>query len=199
MSNITEVLEGFGYKESDFNADQREEIREGLEDGLDVAKYAKPDFDHKEMMGMRIMLKSLQGAPAMVQAMQLLAKFSEAEDANPSSSVNFAYEELLETETALTKYSNARSGEENATIIDEIIDGWADLAFVALSGMRKTYKAYSKGDASRKVEESFKRVCEANFAKLDKKTGEFLKNKDGKIVKPDGWKPPSHIDLIKGE
>jgi predicted HAD superfamily Cof-like phosphohydrolase len=42
----------------------------------------------------------------------------------------------------------------------------------------------------------FSVVHEANMAKKDPKTGKFLRRKDGKIIKPDGWKSPNITEVI---
>lgn len=119
-----------------------------------------------------------------------LCKFSQAEDQNPFSSVNFLFEEARETERAMAREIN---------IID-IIDGFADSAFVSLSGLRKTLKhvevpgkltdlVIPEEDIEKCISEIMETVCEANLAKTDEK-GEFLRDENGKVTKPEGWTPP---------
>lgn len=44
----------------------------------------------------------------------------------------------------------------------------------------------------------FDLVHQANMAKRDPRTGEFIKREsDGKIMKPEGWQPPNIIEEIK--
>lgn len=40
------------------------------------------------------------------------------------------------------------------------------------------------------VEGSWNEVIQSNLSKIDAKTGKVLKREDGKVLKPEGWKPP---------
>ena len=40
-------------------------------------------------------------------------------------------------------------------------------------------------------EGAWKEVLQTNLAKIDPKTGKVIKRKDGKVLKPEGWKAPS--------
>jgi NTP pyrophosphatase (non-canonical NTP hydrolase) len=45
---------------------------------------------------------------------------------------------------------------------------------------------------------AWKEVMDTNFAKIDPDTGKVRKREDGKVLKPDGWRPPdlkAFIDL----
>ena len=42
----------------------------------------------------------------------------------------------------------------------------------------------------------FDAVHQANMDKKDKKTGKFIKRNDGKILKPEGWKPANIVDVL---
>jgi predicted HAD superfamily Cof-like phosphohydrolase len=47
-------------------------------------------------------------------------------------------------------------------------------------------------------EGAWKEVMDTNFAKIDPDTGKVRKREDGKVLKPDGWRPPdlkAFIDL----
>ena len=39
-------------------------------------------------------------------------------------------------------------------------------------------------------EGAWKEVMRTNFAKIDAETGKVRKREDGKVLKPEGWKPP---------
>lgn len=39
-------------------------------------------------------------------------------------------------------------------------------------------------------EGAWREVMDTNFAKIDPKTGKVRKREDGKVLKPEGWKPP---------
>lgn len=40
-------------------------------------------------------------------------------------------------------------------------------------------------------EGAWKEVMSTNFAKIDEKTGKVIKRADGKVLKPEGWRPPN--------
>ena len=47
-------------------------------------------------------------------------------------------------------------------------------------------------------EGAWKEVMDTNFAKIDPDTGKVRKREDGKVLKPDGWRPPdlkAFVDL----
>jgi hypothetical protein len=100
--------------------------------------------------------------------------------------IDFLYEEIKETQTALN--DNDRP---------EIIDGFGDVAFIALNGIYKEFCRQGDNhlDASTKVIEVMKRICEANLGK--KHPDGHIKYVNGKVQKPEGWKPPQYEDLIK--
>ncbi len=45
-------------------------------------------------------------------------------------------------------------------------------------------------------EGAWNEVMRTNFAKIDPETGKVRKREDGKVLKPDGWKPPNLIPYI---
>jgi predicted HAD superfamily Cof-like phosphohydrolase len=45
----------------------------------------------------------------------------------------------------------------------------------------------------------FNAVHQANMDKKDKKTGKFIKRDDGKILKPEGWKPANIVDVLSND
>jgi predicted HAD superfamily Cof-like phosphohydrolase len=38
---------------------------------------------------------------------------------------------------------------------------------------------------------AWEEVARSNLSKIDKKTGKVIKREDGKVLKPEGWKPPN--------
>jgi predicted HAD superfamily Cof-like phosphohydrolase len=40
-------------------------------------------------------------------------------------------------------------------------------------------------------EGAWKEVMSTNFAKINEKTGKVIKREDGKVLKPEGWRPPN--------
>lgn len=47
------------------------------------------------------------------------------------------------------------------------------------------------------LDKVFDAVHDANMSKCDLKTGKFLRREDGKIIKPDGWKSPDIVQVVK--
>ena len=45
-------------------------------------------------------------------------------------------------------------------------------------------------------EGAWKEVMDTNFAKIDPTTGKVRKREDGKVLKPEGWKPPQLASFI---
>jgi NTP pyrophosphatase (non-canonical NTP hydrolase) len=99
--------------------------------------------------------------------------------------VEFLAEEIQETMAAI-----------KADDREEIIDGFGDVAFIAINGIYKEFR--SAGDAhevaARKVEEVLNRICDANLGKKQKDG--TVKYVNGKVQKPEGWKPPQYKDLL---
>ena len=77
----------------------------------------------------------------------------------------------------------------------EIIDGFGDVAFVALNGIYKEFRfqGNSHDEAKSKVEEVMKRICTANLGK--KQADGTIKYVNGKVQKPEGWTPPVYEDI----
>ncbi len=130
---------------------------------------------------------------ALANSFELLCKFSKAENPDPASSLDFAFEELRETERAIV----AEELTQTDLAFEEVVDGWIDLAFVALSGLRKSLVEKNINNPETVMAYALWRVCAANCAKLNQETGEFIKDEYGKIKKPEGWKAPTFADLLK--
>lgn len=47
------------------------------------------------------------------------------------------------------------------------------------------------------MEGAWNEVMDTNFAKIDPETGKVRKREDGKVLKPEGWKPPNLAPFIK--
>lgn len=45
-------------------------------------------------------------------------------------------------------------------------------------------------------EGAWNEVMRTNFAKIDEETGKVRKREDGKVLKPDGWKPPNLLPYL---
>lgn len=99
--------------------------------------------------------------------------------------IEFIHEEVRETEDAIE--ANDR---------EEIIDGFGDIAFIAINGIYKEFR--SAGDthevAAKKTEDVINRICDANLGK--KHSDGSIKYLNGKVQKPEGWSPPAYKDLL---
>jgi predicted HAD superfamily Cof-like phosphohydrolase len=70
----------------------------------------------------------------------------------------------------------------------EICDACFDLMWVVIGYMK------SRGwDCESIWDEGAK----SNLSKIDKTTGKVIKREDGKILKPEGWKPPDFAKFVK--
>jgi NTP pyrophosphatase (non-canonical NTP hydrolase) len=102
-----------------------------------------------------------------------------------NKTIEFLAEEIQETRDAIRE--NDR---------EEIIDGFGDVAFIAINGIYKEFR--SAGDAHeiavKKVEDVLNRICDANLGKKQKDGS--IKYVNGKVQKPEGWKPPQYKDLL---
>lgn len=99
--------------------------------------------------------------------------------------MDFLSEEVRETEEAISQDDT-----------EEIIDGFGDVAFIALNGIYKTFRfrGNSHEVATQKVSEVMNRICDANLAK--KQADGTIKYLNGKVQKPSEWRSPEYADLI---
>jgi NTP pyrophosphatase (non-canonical NTP hydrolase) len=99
--------------------------------------------------------------------------------------LDFLTEEVDETKDAVNEHD-----------LPEIIDGFGDVAFVALNGIYKTFRfeGNTHEDAKEKTAEVMHRICNANLGK--KQTDGTIKYVNGKVQKPENWSPPSYEDII---
>lgn len=100
--------------------------------------------------------------------------------------LDYLLEEALETKAAC-----------DAEDMPELLDGFADTAFVAINGIYKTFRVLGNTpeQALDKTKVVLRRVIDANWAKLDF-NGNVLKNEQGKVIKPAGWEEPNYDDLL---
>lgn len=84
-------------------------------------------------------------------------------------------EEIIETRRAINSFSQSRV---------EIADGYADTIYAAMTALLNL--------AGRdKAERIFQAVVDANTTKIDGSLGPVRRDKNGKILKPDGFVPPN--------
>mgnify|MGYP003340672012 CR=1 FL=1 len=68
------------------------------------------------------------------------------------------------------------------------LDGCMDLIWVVLGF------CYMKGYD---VDGAWKEVARSNLSKINSVTGKVIKREDGKVLKPEGWTPPSLEQFVK--
>lgn len=102
-----------------------------------------------------------------------------------NKTIDFLHEELNETKQAIDEDDMA-----------EIIDGFGDVAFVALNGIYKAFRFHGDSDevARAKTEEVMKRICTANLGK--KQADGTILYVNGKVQKPAGWTAPAYDDIL---
>ena len=102
--------------------------------------------------------------------------------------IDFLREEVRETDEAI-----------DANDLPEMVDGFGDVAFIALNGIYKTcrFSGYSHEEAQEAVAEVMHRICNANLGK--KQADGTIKYNNGKVVKPEGWQPPQYADMFETE
>lgn len=74
----------------------------------------------------------------------------------------------------------------------EIVDGFLDIAYAAMTG------AIRKAGA-KKARLCWEAICDANLAKVDKRHGPVVRDPEtGKILKPEGWTSPDIEGILNG-
>lgn len=113
-------------------------------------------------------------------------KLKEGVDAKTllNKTIDFLNEEVSETKQAIAEDDFA-----------EIIDGFGDVAFVALNGIYKTFRLRGQNHDSARTsaEEVMRRICSANLGK--KQSDGTILYKNGKVQKPEGWTAPKYDDM----
>lgn len=99
--------------------------------------------------------------------------------------VEFLKEEVRETEEAI-------GAEDRA----EIVDGFGDVAFVAINGIYKEFRSSGESHetATLKTKQVLDRICNANLGK--KQSDGTIKYKNGKVQKPAEWRAPEYKDIL---
>lgn len=99
--------------------------------------------------------------------------------------MNFLEEEVRETIEAIAESD-----------LPEIIDGFGDVAFIALNGIYKTFRfeGSTHEEATTAIHEVMHRICDANLGK--KQADGSIKYVNGKVVKPEGWTAPRYDDMV---
>lgn len=99
--------------------------------------------------------------------------------------LDFCHEEIEETKEAF-----------EARDFEEILDGFGDVAFVAINGIYKTLRhlGYNHEDANQNTIEVLTRISQANLAK--RQADGSVKKVNGKVVKPEGWAAPTYGDVV---
>lgn len=118
----------------------------------------------------------------------------------------FLEEETEETREALKKLVGLTVKSEIEPLLEEILDGFGDVAFVALNGIYKTLRLLcdqNPADARVYTERVMKRICIANLNKRFE-DGKFHHQGPndkipGKIIKPDGWQEPVFNDMLNSK
>ena len=104
-----------------------------------------------------------------------VVKFIEACDQKPSPSNLYLYKDLIieEYREFLDGYNSENDVEQLDACMDMI---WVILGFCHMKGY--------------KVDAAWNEVARSNLAKINHKTGKVIKREDGKVLKPEGWRPP---------
>jgi len=72
----------------------------------------------------------------------------------------------------------------------EVLDAIVDILVVTIGA------GHSMGAD---VEGAWNEVMRTNFAKIDSETGKVRRRKDGKVLKPEGWKPPELSSFLSNK
>ena len=111
-----------------------------------------------------------------------VVKFIEACDQPKTTSNAILYAMLIDEE--YKEFDNA------FTECDEVeqLDACMDMIWVILG------YCYMKGW---NVDGAWNEVARSNLSKINPETGKVIKREDGKVLKPEGWTPPSLEQFIK--
>ena len=94
--------------------------------------------------------------------------------------------------TMYLKLINEELQELNAALQEnnkvEMLDALTDILVVTIGAMQS---------AGFDAEGAWNEVMRTNFAKVDSKTGMVNKREDGKVLKPNGWKPPNLASFVE--
>jgi len=108
--------------------------------------------------------------------------FLQACDQKPSEDNQWLYANLIDEE--YKEFVSALHDKDEPEMLDACMDMiWVILGFCHMKG-------YDIGGA-------WDEVVKTNMAKVDPATGKVRRREDGKILKPEGWKPPDMTKFIK--
>ena len=96
-------------------------------------------------------------------------------------------EEIKETADALTLLNEAKDPVAVVDATTELADGLLDTIYIAIGWLRAM---------GLDPQTLWNEVHFSNMSKADPVTGKLLKREDGKVIKPDGWKPPQLKPLV---
>jgi len=117
----------------------------------------------------------------MTNPFEDIERFGSACDQEPSEANYKMYLDLIREET----------DELEEAILDndkvEQLDALVDILVVTMGAIRA---------AGWDGEGAWKEVMDTNFAKINPETGKVRKREDGKVLKPEGWKPPQLASFI---
>ena len=102
--------------------------------------------------------------------------FHKACDQNPSDDNYRMYLTLIQEE--FEELQEAVAADDRVEQLDALID----ILVVTIGAVRA---------GGFDGEGAWREVMDTNFAKIDPKTGKVRKREDGKVLKPEGWKPPN--------
>lgn len=104
-------------------------------------------------------------------------------DQEPSKENVILYYNLIEEE--YKEFVDAVIADDEVEKLDACMDMiWVILGFCHMKGYD--------------IQGAWNEVVATNMAKVDPVTGKVRRREDGKILKPDGWKPPDMKKYIKG-
>lgn len=109
-------------------------------------------------------------------------QFMDACDQKPSEELATMYLHLINEE--LNELDEAVEGGSHALELDAVCDTIWTLIGYALA---KNYPIETAWDA----------VTLSNLRKIDLKTGKVRRRSDGKVLKPEGWKPPDIQKILE--
>jgi predicted HAD superfamily Cof-like phosphohydrolase len=92
------------------------------------------------------------------------------------------YKKLIQEE--VTEFWEAEAVSDDAEQLDACFDMmWVIIGYMYARGWNPIL-AWEEGARS-------------NLAKVDKETGKVIRREDGKILKPEGWKPPDFTKFVR--
>jgi NTP pyrophosphatase (non-canonical NTP hydrolase) len=108
--------------------------------------------------------------------------FIEACDQQPSIENVSLYRNLINEE--YWEFQDAIKAKDDVEQLDACMDMiWVILGYCYM----KNFQVHGAWDE----------VARSNLSKIDKKTGKVIKREDGKVLKPENWKPPELKSFIK--